>query len=141
MRAELATTQSAPPSPAHRRAAFDRLLSAFSRQPQTTAAQRWQLLEAAHVLGQSVLALHWQSHVVMLRYALQLRDGREAAGQVLRLALVPLGHLLSRLPSGNIGRSHVPALRPMMPAAEVTALIEKALEDTAPTARRPVHMA
>jgi hypothetical protein len=67
----------------------------------------------------------------MLRYALALGDAREATGQLLRLALVPLGHLLARLPLGNIGRSHVSAFRTMVPAAEVTALMDQALEETA----------
>ena len=83
------------------------------------------------MLGQTSLPLHWRSHTAMLRYALALRDAREAAGQLLRLALVPLGHLLARLPLGNIGRSHVSAFRPMVPAAEVTELIRQALEATA----------
>ncbi len=50
---------------------------------------------------------------------------------LLRLALVPLGHLLARLPLGNIGRSHVSAFRTMVPAAEVTVLMDQALEETA----------
>lgn len=120
----------ATPSPVHRQAAFDQLLHDFAAHPRAPAAERWLRLEAAHVLGQKLLALHWRSHTAMLRYALQLRDVHEAAGQVARLALVPLGHLLGRLPMGNIGRSHVPALRAMVPAAEVTALIDKALEET-----------
>lgn len=121
----------APPSPVHVRDAFERLLHAFAAHPQAPAAQRWRRLEAAHVLGQTVFSLHWRSHCAMLHYALQLRDTREADGQIVRLALVPLGHLLGRLPQGNIGRSHAPALQPMVPAPEVTALIEQALEDTA----------
>ena len=121
----------AAPSAPHRRAAFDHLLDHFSHQPDAPPAQRWRWLEATHVLGQPSLPLHWQSHTAMLRYALALRDVREAAGQLLRLALVPLGHLLGRLPLGNTGRSHVSALRPMVPAAEVTVLMELALEETA----------
>ena len=125
-----------PLSAAHRRAAFDRLLAGFARTaPGAPADSRWHWLEAAHVLGQASLPLHWRSHLAMLRYALTLRDGREAAGQLLRLALVPVGHLLGRLPWGNIGRAHVPALRPMAPQAEVTALIDQALLGTRPLNR------
>lgn len=83
------------------------------------------------MLGQTSLPLHWRSHTAMLRYALALGDAREATGQLLQLALVPLGHLLARLPLGNIGRSHVSAFRPMVPAAEVTVLMDQALEETA----------
>jgi len=79
------------------------------------------------VLGQTRLGLHWRSHTAMLRYALQLRDGREVLGQLLRLALVPLGHLLQRLPLGNIGRARVPALRPMVPGQDIKERIHAAL--------------
>ena len=119
------------PNALHRRAAFNHLLASFARQPDAPPAQRWRWLEAAHVLGQTSLPLHWRSHTAMLRYALALGDAREATGQLLRLALVPLGHLLARLPLGNIGRSHVSAFRTMVPAAEVTALMDQALEETA----------
>lgn len=119
------------PNALHRRAAFNHLLASFARQPDAPPAQRWRWLEAAHVLGQTSLPLHWRSHTAMLRYALALGDARETTGQLLRLALVPLGHLLARLPLGNIGRSHVSAFRPMVPAAEVTVLMDQALEETA----------
>lgn len=121
----------AAPTALHRCAAFNHLLASFARQPDAPPAQRWRWLEAAHVLGQTSLPLHWRSHTAMLRYALALGDAREATGQLLRLALVPLGHLLARLPLGNIGRSHVSAFRPMVPAAEVTVLMDQALEETA----------
>ena len=69
----------------------------------------------------------------MLRHALQLRDGGEVAGQLLRLALVPAGHLLDRLPRGNTGRATVPATLPMDMPPAVSALIAEALRAT----RRP----
>jgi hypothetical protein len=69
----------------------------------------------------------------MLRHALQLRDGREVAGQLLRLALVPAGHLLDRLPRGNTGRTTVPATLPMDMPPAISALIAEALRTT----RRP----
>jgi hypothetical protein len=107
--------------------AFAHLLVRFEASAGEPPAARWPWLEAAHVLGQTTLGLHWRSHTAMLRYALQLRDGREVRGQLLRLALVPLGHLLQRLPLGNIGRAHVPALRPMVPGADTTTRIQAAL--------------
>ena len=117
--------------PLHTQRAFDHLLAAFAHDASAPPATRWHWLEAAHVLGQTTLSLHWRSHTAMLRYALALGDAREATGQLLRLALVPLGHLLAQLPLGNIGRSHVSAFRPMVPAAEVTVLMDQALEETA----------
>lgn len=70
-------------------------------------------LERAHVLGQRDFMRHWHVHRLMLRAAWALADGREIRGQLLRLALVPLGHLLRRLPIGNTGRSNVSAFAPM----------------------------
>lgn len=116
-----------PQAPALQRQAFDHLLTRFDASAGDPPATRWPWLEAAHVLGQTRLGLHWRSHTAMLRYALQLRDGREMLGQLLRLALVPLGPLLQRLPLGNIGRAHVPALRPMVPSADTTDRINAAL--------------
>lgn len=118
------------PSPLHQRRAFEHLLRGFAQQPQATPTVRWRWLEAAHVLGQTSLRLHWHSHWAMLGYALQVRDVREVVGQLGRLALVPLGHFLARLPKGNIGRAYVSAFQPMVPAAEITALISQALEET-----------
>ncbi|MBV7540971.1 DUF3703 domain-containing protein [Acidovorax sp. sic0104] len=118
-----------PPTPWRRRRAVDQLLEGFANSAGAAPPARWRWLEAAHVVGQGSLPLHWQSHCAMLHYALALRDLREAAGQLLRLALVSVGHLLDRLPRGNIGRSHVNAFKPMTPTAEVQALIDQALGD------------
>ena len=57
----------------------------------------------------------------------KLRDLREAGGQVLRLALVPLGHALTRLPIGNTGRARVSALAPMGPQPHIKRLIDGAM--------------
>lgn len=73
----------------------------------------WHHLERAHILAQSRLMPHIASHWNMLAFAVHLRDWREAAGQLLRLALAPLGGLTGRLPVGNTGRSTVSAFAPM----------------------------
>lgn len=65
----------------------------------------------------------------MLAQAWRTRDAAEVAGQVFRLALVPLGHLTRRLPLGNPGRSTVNAFAPMAVAAEVQALIAQSAQD------------
>ncbi len=115
----------------HRTRAFDHLLLAFMQESNATPSRRWQWLEAAHVLGQSVMALHWRSHTTMLRYAIQQRDLSEVQGQLLRLALVPLGHALARLPAGNVGRADVNAFKPMEPDPVLRALIDQAVQATA----------
>ena len=76
-------------------------------------AAAWSHLERAHILAQPDFWLHLVSHVDMLRFALARRDGREVVGQLLRIALVPLGSLTGRLPTGNIGRARVSAFAPM----------------------------
>ena len=87
-------------------------------------------LERAHVLGQRDFIRHWRDfirhwhvHGLMLRAAWQLADGRELRGQLLRLALVPLGHLFKRLPMGNTGRANVSAFAPMAVPADVQRLL------------------
>ena len=47
----------------------------------------------------------------MLGLAWRTRDWSEVAGQVLRLALVPLGHLSGRLPLGNPGWWGIASIR------------------------------
>lgn len=114
-------------TPAARRRAFARLVALM---PRTPATRRWPLLMAAHVIGQPDLRLHFASHLLMLRQAAIERDAGEVAGQLLRLALAPLGHLLSRLPAGNTGRSTVSAFRAMVPPLEVRRWIARALRNT-----------
>ena len=67
----------------------------------------WHHLERAHIVAQTLLWPHCQSHLKMLGLALRQRDWREASGQIARLALAPLGNLTGRLPIGNTGRSDV----------------------------------
>jgi hypothetical protein len=81
-------------------------------------------LERAHVLGQRDFMRHGREHVLMLRAAWALGDGRELRGQLLRLALVPLGHLFRRLPAGNTGRSSVSAFAPMHVPADLKRLLD-----------------
>lgn len=110
---------------------FEHLLRGFEASAGQSTAQRWLWLEAAHVVGQTTLGLHLRSHWHMLGYAHTLGDRSEAAGQWLRLALVPLGHLMQRLPLGNTGRATVSAFAPMQPPPGVQALVNQALDKPA----------
>ena len=94
-----------------------------------SSQQAWLWLEAAHVVGQLHLKPHWQTHAHMLGLAWRTRNWPETAGQVLRLALVPLGHLSGRLPLGNPGRATVSAFDPMPVRPELAALIDRAQGD------------
>ncbi len=92
----------------------------------SSAEQAWPYLEAAHVVGQLHLKSHLQTHAEMCNLAVRTRDWPEVAGQLLRLALVPLGHLSGRLPVGNPGRATVSAFEPLPVRPELAELITKA---------------
>lgn len=102
------------------------LLQSFDYSLGQPAESRWHWLMAAHVVGQQSISEHWQTHRAMLRFALDTKDYREAAGQLFRLALVPLGHLSGRLPIGNIGRTTVSAFVPMKLDPQLKKLITAA---------------
>ena len=76
-------------------------------------AAAWRHLERAHILAQPRLWLHMGSHMTMFAFAFSRRDMREMSGKLLRIALVPLGALTGRLPTGNTGRARVSAFAPM----------------------------
>jgi Protein of unknown function (DUF3703) len=80
---------------------------------QNGVAAAWHKLERAHIMSQNFLSLHISNHIEMLRYAVHLRDGGEILGQVIRLALAPLGSLTGRIPIGNTGRANVSAFTSM----------------------------
>ena len=115
-------------SPDERRIVYARLVRGYADtaavgQP---AEAQWEWLMAAHVVGQHDAGLHFDSHCRMLELARRSRDWREAAGQVLRIALLPLGHLLGRIPVGNIGRATVRVTQAMQPPEAVQVLIDVA---------------
>lgn len=89
----------------------------------------WSWLEAAHIVGQTHLFLHARVHQSMYARALQERKWREVWAQLLRLALIPAGHLLKRLPLGNPGSSRVGALTPMPIPEHLATLIMKSREN------------
>ncbi len=60
----------------------------------------------------------------MLHVGLTSRDWREVRGQVLRIALVPVGHLLGRLPRGYTGAAGVSAFAPITIAPDVERLLD-----------------
>ena len=94
-------------------AVFEKLVANFENSEGQLSELRWRWLMAAHIVGQPYFGLHWRTHAAMLGFALRTRDYPELAGQLLRLMLVPLGHLLGKLPAGNIGRATVNAFHPM----------------------------
>ena len=115
--------------PAERPLVYARLVEGFALVPGSpfNAEERWAWLMAAHVVGQHQAGLHFDSHRRMLGLAREARDWSEVAGQLLRIALLPLGHLLGRIPRGNIGRATVGVTRVMQPPESVQRLIDWAV--------------
>src|SRR4051794_8398561 len=77
------------------------------------SAAEWHHLERAHILSQPVAVIHVRTHVAMLCAGVRRHDGREVAGQLLRLVVAGPGSLTGRYPAGNTGGSDVSALSPM----------------------------
>lgn len=88
-------------------------------------AAGWHHLERAHILAQTNLRAHIASHGAMLAFAIRQGDGREAAGQLVRLMLAPLGNFTGRLPFGNTGRSNVSAFAPMALPPDLAAVLSR----------------
>lgn len=99
-------------------------------------AAAWRALEWEHMLSQPYMGAHLASHWHMFRYAIELGDAREAAGQAVRFLLVPLGSLTGRLPAGNNGRARVSAFEPMPMPEDLEALIETARSEAAREGRQ-----
>jgi hypothetical protein len=114
---------------AERPLVYERLVRGFAatESSERNLEERWSWLMAAHVIGQYHPGLHFDSHRRMLALAREAGDWREAAGQLLRIALLPLGHLLGRLPRGNVGRATVGVTQAMEPPEAVQRLIDWAV--------------
>jgi len=87
-------------------------------------AEAWRHLERAHIVAQGMLVPHICSHWRMLQLAIRTSDIREILGQLMRLALAPLGNLSGRLPIGNTGRSDVSAFVHMDIPADLQAILK-----------------
>jgi hypothetical protein len=86
-------------------------------------AAEWHHLERAHILSQPLAGPHLRTHAAMLGAAGRRRDGREVAGQLLRLVLAVPGSLTGRYPVGNTGGADVSAFRPMPIPEDLRALL------------------
>ena len=106
--------------------AFEAAMSEAARQTAAgDARSAFAALERAHLLGQLDFVPHLRVHWQMLRVGWSAGDWREVIGQVLRIALVPIGHLVGRLPMGNTGGANVSAFKPMAIPPELKRLIEE----------------
>jgi hypothetical protein len=105
---------------------FSRLIKRANSVAPLQGRERWLLLEAAHIVGQTRFGPHLQVHWSMLLLAIEERTLSEVLGQAFRIALVPFGHLLGRLPLGNPGRANTSAFQSMKPSAEISETIAAA---------------
>lgn len=106
--------------------AFEAAVSDASQHSATGDAKRaFAALARAHVLGQQDFVLHVRVHRQLLRVGWAAGDRREVTGQLMRIALVPVGHLFGRLPVGNTGRANVSAFKPMPIPPDLQRLIEE----------------
>lgn len=125
---------------AERPLVYERLVREFAAVTPAPGSleERWVWLMAAHVVGQHQPSLHFDSHKRMLVLARETRDWGEVLGQLLRIALLPFGHLLGKIPMGNIGRATVGVTKVMEPPEPVQRLIDWAvLAERIPTLSKP----
>lgn len=80
-------------------------------------------LERAHILGQRHYVAHVRSHYWLLRAGLKAGDGREVAGQLVRI-IGSVGSLVGWVPLGNNGRATVSAIKPMPIPDDLRAYLE-----------------
>jgi hypothetical protein len=86
----------------------------------------WANLAKAHMISQPVLLVHLKVHSAMLALAVTTGAVGEMIGQLVRLVLAPLGHVLGRIPWGNSGLSNVSPFRPASLPSDIMALYSRA---------------
>ena len=82
-------------------------------QTASSSIEKWSYLERLHIIGQLLVSLHLKTHWLMLKLAIKEANATESLGQIFRLFLVIPGHILRRLPIGNVGTTRVSAFRKM----------------------------
>lgn len=70
-----------------------------------------------HILSQNSVTRHMTTHFIMFLYALMKFDIKEVFGQIIRLVVTIPGHMIGKVPKGNIGWSTV-GLTEVMPVPE-----------------------
>lgn len=83
-------------------------------------------LERAHVLGQASTYQHTRIHWLMLKHGLKQRDGKEIAGQILRIGGAASKTPLGIYPKGNTGGANVNPLRSMPIEPDLAEILESA---------------
>jgi hypothetical protein len=109
---------------------FNELAQANAARNLGDFSEEWNRLERAHIVSQPMIVPHVRTHIAMISYGLRRRDGREIAGQLLRLVLAGPGSLTGRYPVGNTGGANVSAFLPMPVPDDLIILLknDKSLE-------------
>lgn len=81
-------------------------------------------LERAHVIGQSFVVPHVQSHWLMLRVELLRRRPAAVLGQLVRTVLGALGSAVGVVPAGNTGGTNTSMFKRMPVDAELQNIID-----------------
>ena len=114
--------------PALRQAWSDEMGLARAARDRGDSPAEWNHLERAHILSQPMAVPHVRTHLSMIGSALRRRDGREIAGQAVRLVLAGPGSLTGRYPVGNTGGANVSAFAPMPIPDDLRAILDGALD-------------
>lgn len=109
---------------------FTELSAARAARGTDDPSTEWWHLERSHILSQPMAWPHVRTHAAMLRYGLRRRDGREIAGQLLRLLVAGPGTLTGRYPVGNTGGANVRAMAVMSIPGDLRRALEGAPAST-----------
>jgi hypothetical protein len=82
-------------------------------------------LERAHILGQKDTYWHILVHQEMLAFAARHKDGKEMAGQLLRLVGAATKTPLGIVPTGNTGGTNVSPIKPMPIPPDLQAILNQ----------------
>lgn len=85
----------------------------------------WYHLERAHVIGQAYPIEHSHAHWLMLKFGFEVRDFREALGQIPRLLVGGVKSFVGNIPTGNTGGANVPPLRKMEIPPDIQQMLTK----------------
>ncbi|EMK01591.1 MULTISPECIES: DUF3703 domain-containing protein [unclassified Leptospira] len=88
--------------------------------------ETWRYLERAHLIGQYYPIPHTGIHFRMLLFAIDQKDIKEIAGQLIRVSFGWLGSWLNKIPVGNTGGANVPIFQPMPIPEDLLDLLSEA---------------
>ena len=73
----------------------------------------WRHLERAHIIGQAWFKQHTNSHWLMFKFGIKIKDRKEILGQLPRLLVGGVKSFVGVIPVGNTGGANTPPLQAM----------------------------